>query len=268
MTTAPMALALALCAGTATATPTAFVSNGDTLYRGWGDSYESFEMSDAMTSMAFDSDGRLWTTSYLHNRLGLHQLYEVMDFDTDSPWLREVGVGLLNNTTSIEFIQDDVGREVMVGWQDDGNMYSIDRGTGLATILGATGDVMSSGFDAVTGQVLAVQNGNPGMFFRASVNIPGDGIGDSAIALTQADPTGVNMGTSGGAFLDGTFWQAYFDAGVLRIGTIGEDGLFSLDHVVDEGLAQSSTGFALLVPTPASAVMLVAGAGLATRRRR
>lgn len=266
---ASAAAALIVCAGLAAASPTAFVSNGSTLYRGWGDSYESFELSDTMGSMAIDSDGRMWTTSYLKNRLGFHQLYEVMDYSSASPWLRAVGVGLVNNTTSIEVIPTGDGNERLVGWQDDGNFYTIDRDTGVASLIGSAGQVTASGYDAINDQFFIANNGDPaGVIGTATVALPGvGGFGDASINVAAADNAGIRMLTSGGAVFDGTYYHAFFDGAVLQIGTFS-DGVYTQDHIVAGELAQSSTGFAILVPAPGAAAALAAGAGLMTRRRR
>ncbi|MEM7755492.1 MAG: hypothetical protein AAF297_07625 [Planctomycetota bacterium] len=256
------ALAIAAVAGVASAQPTFFAFQDDTLFRGGvnGGGVQSFTLSETIIAAEFDGSGDLFAHSSPFSPNG-SQGYRVDNAFGAAPSLSLSGSGLQNpGPSSIAFIGNQA-----FGFNTQGDFVEYDPNT-LAEInviaaqqLGVGGNGL--GYDAVNDVLYMVDRNNDALFTVDYTT------GD----ITTVGDLGVDIQNAGATFFDGQLWAAFQNnsTGNLEVGTIdvNSGALSSAFTLAGFPTGTPATVAFAVIPAPGS-IAVLGLAGLAASRRR
>lgn len=247
-----------------------FATQRNELLRIDGSGTSSFLLDYSITALSFDSSGRLWGTSIVDgDGDGSYSLIEIVDpFGT--PVAVEVADALSARTTSIEWVGG-----TLYGFQNagGGRVVTIDAGTGVDTVVGATGQTGLAG-----GGGMAV---GPTMFaldhLAETVNdvdyTLGGGPDPSA---TLIGPAGLDIVKAGLDYFEGdstlyALFSSRTGPGTSSVGLYTIDqttGAATLHTDLSDAFREYGPSGLAIIPEPATLAMLAAGALVLARKRR
>lgn len=137
--------------------------------------------SDSMTDIAIDRFGRMLGVSF-------SRVYEVDEQTGNCIFLSDLSSGGFNGLSFLP-ADDDPANEILIGADQLGDVYELDPGTGVATLIGNYGGGITSSGDLVSvlgaGTFATVNNG-PGTDYLARID-PANGYAATIVGDTGYD---------------------------------------------------------------------------------